>query len=75
MPIGVPLDRIDGQLKVTGAARYAYEYPVAGMCYVWPVQSTIAKGQIVSIDAHERAGAARRPRRALARERPARATG
>src|SRR5215467_9975056 len=49
--IGAPLDRIDGPRKVTGAARYAYEYPVAGMCYVWPVQSTIAKGRIVSVDA------------------------
>jgi xanthine dehydrogenase YagR molybdenum-binding subunit len=49
--IGTPLDRVDGRLKVTGAARYAYEYPVAGMCYVFPVQSSIAKGRIVSIDA------------------------
>jgi len=49
--IGAPLDRIDGPLKVTGAARYAYEYPVAGITYVFPVQSTIARGQIVSIDA------------------------
>jgi xanthine dehydrogenase YagR molybdenum-binding subunit len=49
--IGAPLDRIDGPLKVTGAARYAYEYPVAGVTYVFPVQSTIAKGRIVSIDA------------------------
>jgi xanthine dehydrogenase YagR molybdenum-binding subunit len=49
--IGAPLDRIDGRLKVTGTARYAYEYPVAGMSYVWPVLSTIAKGRIVSIDA------------------------
>jgi xanthine dehydrogenase YagR molybdenum-binding subunit len=49
--IGTPLNRIDGPRKVTGAARYAYEYPVAGMCYVWPVQSTIAKGRIVSVDA------------------------
>src|SRR5260221_13909502 len=49
--IGAPLDRIDGPLKVTGAAKYAYEYPVAGVTYVFPVQSTIAKGRIVSIDA------------------------
>src|SRR5258708_29781959 len=49
--IGAPLDRVDGPLKVTGAARYAYEYPVAGITYVFPVQSTIAKGRIVSIDA------------------------
>ena len=48
--IGAPLDRIDGPLKVTGAAKYAYEYPVAGITYVFPVQSTIAKGRVVSID-------------------------
>src|SRR5260370_10020992 len=49
--IGVPLDRIDGAQKVTGAARYAYEYPVEGVTYVFPVQSTIARGRVVSIDA------------------------
>src|SRR5260370_21992281 len=49
--IGAPLDRIDGPLKVTGAATYAYEYPVEGVTYVFPVQSTIAKGRVVSIDA------------------------
>src|SRR2546428_9833434 len=49
--IGAPLDRIDGVQKVTGAARYAYEYPVEGVTYVFPVQSTIAKGRVVSIDA------------------------
>src|SRR5437868_7288601 len=49
--IGAPLDRIDGVQKVTGAAKYAYEYPVEGVTYVFPVQSTIAKGRIVSIDA------------------------
>src|SRR5919201_3366158 len=49
-PIGTALDRIDGPLKVTGAARYAYEYPVAGVTYVVPVQSAIARGRVVSID-------------------------
>src|SRR6266566_3182024 len=49
--IGAPLDRIDGVQKVTGAAKYAYEYPVEGVTYVFPVQSTIAKGRVVSIDA------------------------
>src|SRR5260221_8016467 len=48
--IGVPLNRIDGVQKVTGAATYAYEYPVEGVTYVFPVQSTIAKGRVVSID-------------------------
>ena len=50
--IGAPLDRLDGAQKVTGTARYAYEYPVAGVTYVFPVQSTIAKGRVVSFDAH-----------------------
>src|SRR5258708_15935705 len=49
--IGVPLDRIDGVQKVTGAAKYAYEYPVEGVTYVFPVQSTIARGRVGSIDA------------------------
>src|SRR5260370_802075 len=49
--IGVPLNRLDGVQKVTGAAKYAYEYPVEGVTYVFPVQSTIAKGRVVSIDA------------------------
>ncbi len=48
---GVPLNRLDGVQKVTGAAKYAYEYPVEGVTYVFPVQSTIAKGRVVSIDA------------------------
>ncbi len=48
---GAPLPRIDGVQKVTGAAKYAYEYPVEGVTYVFPMQSTIAKGRIVSIDA------------------------
>ena len=48
--IGAPLDRIDGAKKVTGTATYAFEYPVEGVTYAFPVQSMIAKGRIVSID-------------------------
>jgi xanthine dehydrogenase molybdopterin-binding subunit B len=48
---GAPLNRFDGVQKVTGAAKYAYEYPVDHVTYVFPVQSTIAKGRVVSIDA------------------------
>src|SRR5260370_17212692 len=47
---GVPVNRIDGVQKVTCAAKYAYEYPVEGVTYVFPVQSTIARGRVVSID-------------------------
>jgi xanthine dehydrogenase YagR molybdenum-binding subunit len=49
--IGAPLNRIDGPKKVTGTAPYAYEHPVEGVTYVFPVQSTIARGRIISIDA------------------------
>ena len=49
--IGAPLDRVDGPRKVTGAAKYAYEYPVTGVTYAFPVQSTIAKGRVTAIDA------------------------
>jgi len=49
--MGASLDRVDGPLKVTGAARYAFEQPVENVAYLAVVQSTIAKGRIVSIDA------------------------
>src|SRR5258708_35867593 len=48
---GAPLNRIDGVQKATGAAKYAYAYPVEGVTYVFPAQSTIARGRVVSIDA------------------------
>jgi xanthine dehydrogenase YagR molybdenum-binding subunit len=48
--VGKPLDRIDGPKKVTGAAPYAYEYSPDDVTYAFPVQSTIAKGRIASID-------------------------
>jgi len=48
--MGVPLNRLDGVQKVTGAANYAYEYPVERVTYVFPVQSTIARGRVESID-------------------------
>ena len=50
--IGQPLDRIDGPLKVSGTARYAYEqHDVApNQAYGHVVGSAIAKGRIVSMD-------------------------
>jgi xanthine dehydrogenase YagR molybdenum-binding subunit len=48
--IGKPLDRVDGRLKVTGAARYAAEAQVAKVAYGVLVLSGIAKGQITGID-------------------------
>jgi xanthine dehydrogenase YagR molybdenum-binding subunit len=50
--IGKPTDRIDGPLKTTGTARYAYEWhdAVANPAYGYVVGSAIAKGRIASID-------------------------
>ena len=49
--MGRPLPRIEGPQKVAGTARYAFEHPVVGPLYLHPVQSTIARGRVVSIDA------------------------
>jgi xanthine dehydrogenase YagR molybdenum-binding subunit len=51
--VGTQLDRIEGREKVTGAARYAYEYPAERVAYAEPVQARIARGEISSIDASE----------------------
>lgn len=49
--IGKPADRIDGRLKVTGAATYAYETAVPrAAAYGYIVSAPIAKGRIVRID-------------------------
>src|SRR5437588_10679161 len=50
--IGKPTDRIDGPLKTTGRARYAYERHdvVSNPAYGYVVGSAIAKGRIGSID-------------------------
>src|SRR5258706_12348406 len=50
--VGKPVDRIDGPLKTTGTAPYAYERHdvVPNQAYGYVVGSAIAKGQIKSID-------------------------
>jgi xanthine dehydrogenase YagR molybdenum-binding subunit len=47
--IGTALDRIDGPQKVTGSAKYAYEYPADRVTYVVPIQSTVARGRIAAL--------------------------
>lgn len=49
-PLGKPLDRVDGMLKVTGQARYAGEFPEQGLLHGSVVSSTIACGRVLSID-------------------------
>src|ERR1700733_2103392 len=47
--VGKPLDRVDGRLKVTGGARYAYETPQESVLYGFVGEATIGKGTIKSI--------------------------
>ncbi|HEY3790344.1 MAG TPA: xanthine dehydrogenase family protein molybdopterin-binding subunit [Bradyrhizobium sp.] len=48
--VGKPIDRIDGRLKVTGGARYAYEMQQENVLYGFVVEASIGKGTIKSID-------------------------
>lgn len=48
--IGEAVSRVDGKLKVTGSAKYAYEYDINNVAYGVIASSTIAKGRIKSID-------------------------
>ncbi|MGF7174932.1 xanthine dehydrogenase family protein molybdopterin-binding subunit [Azospirillum doebereinerae] len=49
--IGRPVSRVDGPLKVRGAAPFAAEVALEGMVYAALAHSTIAKGRILTIDA------------------------
>jgi len=48
--IGRPVDRIDGPLKVTGRATYAYEHAMDDVAYGYILGAAIAKGRVVEID-------------------------
>jgi xanthine dehydrogenase YagR molybdenum-binding subunit len=48
--IGAPVSRLDGQLKVKGAAPFAAEIAVDGMVYAALAFSTIPKGRIKTLD-------------------------
>lgn len=47
---GKPVSRIDGPLKVAGAAPFAAEFPVDRMTYAAVLFSTIARGRIASLE-------------------------
>ena len=49
-PVGEPVNRLDGRLKVTGKARYAVEFHLPNMAYAVLLQSTIPKGRILEVD-------------------------
>lgn len=48
---GAPLGRLEGQLKVTGGARYAAEHTPPGTAYAWPVPATIVRGTVTAVHA------------------------
>ena len=48
--IGAPMSRVDGPLKVQGAARFAAEFPMEGLVYAALVHSTVPKGRIATLD-------------------------
>ncbi len=55
--IGAPVSRIDGPLKVSGAAPFAAEFPVTGMLYASVAFSTVARGRIAGLDTAAAEGA------------------
>ncbi len=48
--IGKEITRVDGILKVTGAAQYGVEYPLENMAWGVGIGSTVAAGKIAKID-------------------------
>ena len=49
-PIGQSIARVDGRLKVMGAAKYASEFARPRLAYGALIQSTIANGRVIRID-------------------------
>jgi xanthine dehydrogenase YagR molybdenum-binding subunit len=47
--IGQPISRLEGKLKVTGAAKYSGEYNVPDLLYGYVVSSSVTKGKIIKI--------------------------
>lgn len=48
--VGKPMNRVDGHLKVTGAAHYAAEFPLENLAHAVLINSSITRGTIKSID-------------------------
>lgn len=48
--VGQDVNRLEGNIKVTGTAKYAAEYNVPNLLYGYVINSPIAKGKITKID-------------------------
>ena len=55
--VGKPVSRLDGPLKVSGAARFAAEFPLDGMVYAALAYSTIARGRLTALETEAAEGA------------------
>ncbi len=55
--VGAQVSRVDGLLKVTGAAKFSAEFPLDGMVYAALAFSTIARGRIAALDTAPAEGA------------------
>ena len=55
--VGTPRDRVDGRLKVMGAATYPIDVTIPGLAHAVLVQSTVTSGRVrhIAVDAAERA--------------------
>ncbi|MEP7072219.1 MAG: xanthine dehydrogenase family protein molybdopterin-binding subunit [Verrucomicrobiota bacterium] len=49
-PIGLKTPRVDGPLKVSGAAQYASDFHFPGTLYAVPVEATIANGRLTKLE-------------------------
>jgi len=48
--LGKGVDRIDGVLKVTGAATYGYEHRIENVAYGYLITAPVAKGKVTGFD-------------------------
>lgn len=48
--LGKPMNRVDGRLKVTGAARYSAEFFPQGVLHAYALKSPISSGRIRELD-------------------------
>src|SRR5262245_13392349 len=48
--IGAPVSRLDGPAKVQGQARFAAEFPMAGLVYAALAYSTVPRGRLATLD-------------------------
>ncbi|NYH77843.1 xanthine dehydrogenase YagR molybdenum-binding subunit [Actinopolyspora biskrensis] len=48
--VGSPVERLDGQAKVTGNAPYAFEQLTEGAVYLHPLRAPVARGRVTEMD-------------------------